>query len=471
MLRIYNLFPKLIGPIRNWYVHLDRIIEMDFNWIYVNPLNYPGFSGSIYSIKYPRRMNPLFVNGHEKDLGEQARELIIEKENAWDLLKEFINECHRRNLFFMQDLVINHVAIDSPLIQDHPEWFTKRWMLVEKLTGMAIKIYESAEKPKLNDINPQLYQLEKRVAHPFAIDPRNSNHITIWGDLAEINFEKHPGYESLLQYWKDYIDFCLDLGINGFRCDAAYQVPKQVWKTLIKHTKSQNPDFVFLAENLGCTHKQSKDIVEAGFDYIHSSSKWWNLEEPWCVDQYNYFRKYAPSVSFPESHDTERLCLETNKNKKIQIFRYLFAAVFSESILMPIGYEYGFVRKLHVVSTTPDDWEQPVFDITEEITQINHLKQKYRCLSEDGPIEHFQAPDPSLFLLRKASLDEKQYLLLVYNKDGDHSHLVEIDDLGKYLPLSAEISRLYINNPPQKISSQGFSESLDPNEYLLWFQQ
>ncbi len=61
--RMYNLFPRLVGSIDKWDAHLIRIGNMGFNWIYVNPINYVGFSGSLYSIKDYFKLNPRFAPG------------------------------------------------------------------------------------------------------------------------------------------------------------------------------------------------------------------------------------------------------------------------------------------------------------------------------------------------------------------------------------------------------------------------
>ena len=34
---------------------------MGFNWIFLNPIHYPGFSGSLYAVKDYYALNPLFV--------------------------------------------------------------------------------------------------------------------------------------------------------------------------------------------------------------------------------------------------------------------------------------------------------------------------------------------------------------------------------------------------------------------------
>lgn len=49
--RIYNLFPRLLGPMSNWKDAISRAKTLGFNWVYINPFHYPGFSGSIYSPK------------------------------------------------------------------------------------------------------------------------------------------------------------------------------------------------------------------------------------------------------------------------------------------------------------------------------------------------------------------------------------------------------------------------------------
>ena len=59
---IYNLFPRLAGTIDQWMVHIEQAKKMGFDWIFVNPFHYPGFSGSLYAVKDYYKLNPLFVN-------------------------------------------------------------------------------------------------------------------------------------------------------------------------------------------------------------------------------------------------------------------------------------------------------------------------------------------------------------------------------------------------------------------------
>ena len=96
---------------------------------------------------------------------------------------------------------------------------------------------------------------------------------------------------------------------------------------------------------------------------MFNSSKYWNFQDWWLITQYNLIRETVRSISFAESHDTPRLCEEFNGNLAGVKQRYLFSALFSAGVMMPMGFEYGFRKPLNVVSTTPADWENTGIDL------------------------------------------------------------------------------------------------------------
>src|SRR4029453_19290261 len=126
--------------------------------------------------------------------------------------------------------------------------------------------------------------------------------------------------------------------------------------------------------------------AKAGFDYFYNSSKWWDFVEPWCLEQHARFRSVAPSISFPESHDTGRLAAESGRSEAVQRQRFVFAALFSEGVQMTVGYEFGFRRQLHVIDTQPSDWETASFDLTPVIRQVNALKARHPLLATEGAL-------------------------------------------------------------------------------------
>lgn len=414
---VYNLFPLLAGNFRDWEKHLIRASELNFNWIFVNPIQYPGFSGSIYSIKDYFSFNPL-LTADNKD-----------REASEEQVMEVCCKAERLGMKMMIDLVINHCAIDSDLIKSHPEWFKH-------------------EKGK--------------VAHPFCYEDKKK---VVWGDLASFDHKHTKDPEGLFRFYLRIIDFLAGLGFKGFRCDAAYQIPSSLWKRLINETKGKYPDILFFAETLGCTVDQTRETAKAGFDYIFNSVKWWDFYSPWLLEQYNLTRDIVPSVGFAESHDTMRLFQELNGNIDGIKQRYLFSALFSSGVMMPAGFEFGFRKKLHVVKTRPEDWEQINADLTGFISKVNGIKSKYKIFQEEAPTQILSCANPNILVMWKASTYSKEESLLLLNKDIYNKQLF-YDDLYRFIQSKAALLDVSPEYPMDYLSTP-FHYELRPGQGIV----
>ncbi len=380
-MRIYNLFPLLAGPFQDWKPHLERAAAMGFDWVFVNPIQELGRSGSLYSISDYFGINQTFLRrGSRKPPERQVREVIDASEGL--------------GMRMMIDLVINHCAVDSRLVGKHPEWFV---------------------------------QDGGKVANPFCLEEDGSK--TVWRDLAQFDHQHSADTEGLLDYCGDIVEHLIRLGFSGFRCDAAYQIPVQFWRRLIERIKSAHPGVTFVAETLGCSPEQTRDTASAGFDAVFNSSKWWDFSDPWLLEQYEMTRQIAPSISFPESHDTERLFRESNNNVDALKQRYLFAALFSAGVMIPIGYEYGFAERLHVVHTCPEHWEESAVDLTNFITRVNRIKGDHPLFQEESLNQKLDHPNSAVFLMWKASANGSGQALIVLNKDPWNRQYFHTDDL------------------------------------------
>jgi starch synthase (maltosyl-transferring) len=103
--------------------------------------------------------------------------------------------------------------------------------------------------------------------------------------------------------------------------------------------------------------------------------------------------------------------------------RYAFSALFSTGVMMPIGFEYGFRRRLSVVKTQPQDWERPAWDLTAYVTAANRLKASYRTFNEDGAIDAVDAGNPALFAFLKSSRNRAERAVVILNKDRKNPQL------------------------------------------------
>lgn len=381
-IRVYNLYPKLVGSMESWILHFDRIKNMNFNWIYVNPFHSTGLSS--YAVKDYYGYNPLFAKGtmNAEDYSEEALEASKEQGNK--LLKKVCDEARNREMFVMMDLVINHTATDAKLTKEHPEWYERK--------------------------------ADGSIKHPGAMD---GNNWIEWGDLAQIDNEHSVDKDGLWEYWLDVILFYAELGIRGFRCDAAYHISSKLWKFLIEKTKEKYPDAIFVAETLGCTPAQLMETAGTGFDYVMNSFKWWDYRADYFLKDYVEWAGKYPSLTFPENHDTARFAEECGYNKDAAVSKYAVCSFFCSSIATTIGFEYGFGRRLDVVQTVPDWWEEKKYDISEEITKINNIKSEYKVLSEDNMIDIIRSDD-KIFAFSKCSLDGSEKVLVIFNKNGHY---------------------------------------------------
>ena len=418
---IYNLFPRLVGSIDQWTEHVSRAASMGFNWVYINPISRPGLSGSLYSTYDYYRLNPAFLR-------DESPQVILSN------IQPVIRSMVEHGTHPMIDLVVNHTAIDSPLVQDHPTWYVRNH--------------------------------EGYIQHPSVTDPEDPTKITVWKDLAEIDNHASSDREGLWNYWAKLIETYLEAGFEGFRCDAAYKVPVELWQFLIDRTQRIKPDIVFWAENLGCTTGQTRELQSAGFQFFCNSSKWWNFQDAWCLDQHQEF-EHVPSISFPETHDTERLAKESGGNEAIQRQRYAFAAIFSAGVMMPVGYEFCFKKRLHVVKTQPSDWEPIGCDLRTFIRAVNQFKTMTPLFHGEGSLTKVPVDSSQILVLeRRSERNPGTRAWVVVNTDGGVTHELSVNRLSGHKERLSVIRLSWLDHAaePERCDND---VSLKPSEVIV----
>ena len=101
------------GTFRAAQEQLPRLQAMGIDILWLMPIhpigekNRKGALGSPYSVKDYYGVNPEF--GTEEDF------------------RAFVNAAHELGMRVILDWVANHSAWDNPLVEQHPEWYSRDW--------------------------------------------------------------------------------------------------------------------------------------------------------------------------------------------------------------------------------------------------------------------------------------------------------------------------------------------------------
>ena len=221
-----------VGTFLNAIDRLDELKNDGINTIHILPIhptgkkNAMGTAGSLYS--------PLkFI----EDNGDLAIDpMLIDKNDPRtpnEQFKAFIDECHKRDIKVMLDLPS---CASVELFEAEPE------LMAFGRNG--------------EDKTPQGWE-DIRMFEP-------------WAD--ETNRDLNP---ALYEMHRQYVDACIDLGIDGIRADVARAKPTEFWDKLISYSHTKDPQFGWLAESytyecaspmINMPFDRPEDLLKAGFD-------------------------------------------------------------------------------------------------------------------------------------------------------------------------------------------------------------
>ncbi len=258
------------GTFLNAIDRLDEVKSLGINTLHILPFHEPGklnamgTAGSVYS--------PLDLLSIDPVLDDKDDPRTVKEE-----CKEFVNECHKRGIRVMLDLPS---CASYELFLNSPEL-------------MAIDRKGVAKTPQgWNDI---------RMFEPFADETKRT---------------LNP---DLLQLHKDFVDMCIDLGIDGVRADVARAKPTEFWDIIIPYSHEKDPEFAWLAETytyedaspqLNMMYDRPEDSLNAGFDsyygQYHIFHEWTSASElvDYVKDNLEMSHKFEPGKSLIGSFGT-----------------------------------------------------------------------------------------------------------------------------------------------------------------------
>jgi cyclomaltodextrinase len=188
---IYQIFPRVFsdrGDLNGVTEQLDRLEALGVNILYLMPLHPQGKLKAKGTLGSPYAVRDYYaINPEYGTTGD---------------LKRLVSEAHKRGLKVIMDVVANHTSWDSVLMR-HPEYYVR---------------------DKAGQILP----------------PRPE-----WNDVAHLNY----GNPDLRRYMTDMLIYWLrELDVDGFRCDAAGEIPTDFWEQVRPQLDRVKPGLMMLAE-------------------------------------------------------------------------------------------------------------------------------------------------------------------------------------------------------------------------------
>ncbi|MBN1790703.1 MAG: alpha-amylase [Bacteroidales bacterium] len=263
-----------------------------------------------------------------------------------DDLKELVRKAHDKGMLVIFDWVANHSGWDNAWIKDHPEWYTQN---------------ENGE----------------------IIAP-----VPDWSDVADLNYsnpELRKAMIDALEYW------IKEVGIDGYRCDAAAMAPTDFWKKALLSLDSIRP-LIKLAE------AWEPELMANGFDAAYGwefhhllndiakgSKKFSEIE--------SYLAKsdtlYAPDdmlMNFITNHDENSWAgTEYEKMGKhvagFAVITYLMPGI----PMLYTGQEAGLNKRLRFFEKDTVTWnDTTLYDFYRKLNALKHYNPALRAGTNAG---------------------------------------------------------------------------------------
>ena len=353
-----------------------------------------------------------------------------------DDFKALVNGAHERGMKVILDWVPNHTGCDNAWVTEHPEYFAR-------------------------DENGEMFG-------PFD-----------WTDVYKLDYSNPATREAMIDamsYW------LTDVGVDGFRCDVAMQVPTDFWNEARPRLQALKPDLFMLAE------ASQPDLEEHAFDMAYN----WPMKDLFNAIAYNAGRyHYVPAEgephTFPMARATDIATLvqqqqadypygsymmnmitnhDLNSWEGTEFERYAdyvpaFAVLTYTLPGMPLiytGQEVGMNRAFEFfVKDKAPDWT--VNDWTDFYTDLNSLKHSRPELSADPSVS-------TMITYRTTSPD-----VLIFERRAGKSRTIVGVNMGK-LPTPVSFTGMKPDDKGAKamiadMEYPAIPKSLEPGQYFI----
>jgi hypothetical protein len=281
---------------------LDRLAGGGFEWVWFLSVWQTGRAGQLVSRtndEWRREFQDTLPDLQEEDIGGSGFAItayrVHERLGGDAALARLRERLRKRGLKLLLDFVPNHMAVDHPWVEEHPDYF------------IAGTEQDAAHVP-------QNYTKVKRKRGEVILAHGRDPYFPGWPDTLQINYGNAAAREAMMGELTTVADRC-----DGVRCDMAMLILPDVfertwgmraepfWPHATERVRTRHPGFCFMAEvywDLEWTLQQQ------GFDYTYDKRLYDRLREGHAQPVRDHLRAdlaYQNKMArFLENHDEPR---------------------------------------------------------------------------------------------------------------------------------------------------------------------
>ena len=203
---VYEIFPRTFSPAGNLNgvtARLDDLQKLGVTVLWLMPINPVGQVKKKGSEGSPYAVQDYYA--------------VNPSYGTKDDLRRLIEQAHRRQMRVILDVVANHTSFDSVMMA-HPEFYK--------------------------------HDSQGHVLSPYD-----------WTDVAALNYSN----PALRRYMTDMLLYWVkDFNLDGYRCDAAGEIPTDFWENARKELDRLHPGILMLAE------ASKPELLRSAFDLDYS---------------------------------------------------------------------------------------------------------------------------------------------------------------------------------------------------------
>ena len=283
-------------------VELDRLAEAGFDWVWLLSVWSTGLAGqreSRANREWRKEFEETLPDLREEDIAGSGFAITAYQVHPAlggdQALKRLRGRLRERGLKLMLDFVPNHMGLDHPWVEEHPEHF---------IAGTEADLARE----------PRNYTPVKRSKGDLILAYGRDPYFAGWPDTLQLDYGNPATQEAMLGELQEIAARC-----DGVRCDMAMLVlpdvfertwgrrAEQFWPKATQQVRARHSDFLFMAE---VYWDLEWALQQQGFDYTYDKRLYDRLVEGVARPVRDHFRAeigYQNKMArFLENHDERR---------------------------------------------------------------------------------------------------------------------------------------------------------------------